>query len=68
MSSSHEAAPAPCICTERDFETSMDRTAARKDDRFLNTSRQEIIRGSVSSHACRTWGHSSARGAGVGLR
>lgn len=42
--------PVPCACKE-DFETSKGCTATREDDRSLNTSRQEIIRGTVSSCA-----------------
>lgn len=46
------AAPVPCICEEGDCETSLDCTAARKDDRILNTYWKEIIRGSVVSCSC----------------
>ena len=57
------AAPDPRICEERDFETSTDCMATRKEDRFLNTSRQEIIRGSASSCACVGLGGVAMRGA-----
>lgn len=37
---------------KRDFEISMGCTASKNKDMFLNTSRQEIIAGSVLSCAC----------------
>lgn len=45
------AAPVPCVCKERNFETGTNCTAAGQDNRFLNAFRQEIVRGSVLSCA-----------------